>query len=323
MAMVLFLGMSLSVFGQEASTNADPVLNGKRLSEWVKGLLSKDYETQRRTVEGLHQLSTNDYQTLVKTGRSKDCPPDPIINGKPLSEWLYNLDEKAEEKERFAAVETVKHSGTNILSSLVAMLQIKSSGLEELLISRGLLIGAASSRRYAVIDGFQLLGDQASPAIPALAELLSDDEIGYFAAMALSKIGRSCLPTLLKAITSPNTTARKRAAQALGDFSEDSEKVIPALLKGLKDEEVDVCAYAADSLRLIKKTPAIVVPALIESMADTNNFVRFHIATALGVFGKDATTAVPLLREALTNADSNVRQAAEGALLAIEGPRRK
>ena len=273
---------------------------------------------------GLNQLSTNDLQVLIKAIRPRDYPTDPVFDGQPLSKWLYDLDERSDETAREAAGKVILHLGTNAIPPMMAMFKIERSELEELLVQQaGVPLGTAMFRRYAVIDGFKILGELAATAIPDLVKLLGDWDRGSYAADALSAIGRESVPSLVASLADPNPIARKNSAHALWKFGEDSEKVVPELVKRLKDDQFEVRASAADSLRLIKKEPAIAVPALIESMSDTNYYVRFHSASALGAYGTAARDAIPILRNALKDSDSGVRNAVEGALSAIDGPKRR
>jgi HEAT repeat protein len=187
--------------------------------------MSTDYDRQQRAATGLSQLSTNDLRVLTTVIRPQNYPQDYVYNGKSLSEWLHELDENVDENTREAARKTIKQLGTNAIPPLIALLSIPISELEELLIRQaGLPLERASFRRYAVVDGFKVLGGSAAPAIPALAKLLGDWDVGFYAADALSAIGHNSMPVLLQTLTDPNPIARKRSAQALGSFSEDSEK---------------------------------------------------------------------------------------------------
>jgi hypothetical protein len=73
----------------------------------------------------------------------------------------------------------------------------------------------AWERREWAMSGFALLGTNAAPAIPRLARLVDDPEIGPAALGALRGIGLPSAPVLLAALTSQHAEARNGAVQIL------------------------------------------------------------------------------------------------------------
>jgi HEAT repeat protein len=303
-----------------AAPETDPIVSGKPVSEWLKQLLDRDREKREAAGDVLNRISTNVFPALVKMARPKNYPRDPQYEGRLFSEWLYELDSR-EEKTREAAEKVIKAQGTNLIPILVQMIQIKESHQEEMLhFLTYLPIEYAMNRRFAVVDGFKVLGPLARPAIPDLIKLLSDRELGDPAFLALAKIGPESVSPLLKELVSTNETARRYATEALGYFAEVSEKIVPELIKNLKDPSRDVRSSAISALSQIKKEPKISVPALIERLNDAEPSVRRDAVMAMAIFGKDAEAAIPLLQKIEKEGDPQTRDAAKSAIFEIQHP---
>ena len=170
------------------------------------------------------------------------------------------------------------------------------------------------------------IGPEAKAAVPALAQVLKDDDssIRTAAARALGNIGTAAVPALLKALQ--NDDARVRAASvtglgqispnavsALGEIGADAKAAVPALVAAFKDASNEL---RTTIVAVLKAIGPVAVPILTRSLGDQENAsgVRQGVAMALGTFGRQAKTAVPALEKALKDRGPYVRGAAADAL---------
>jgi len=157
------------------------------------------------------------------------------------------------------------------------------------------------------------------PAVPALIELLKDDDkrMRYVAIWALGQIGpvtNEIVPALIAALKDKDEAVRFAAAQAIGEIGPAAKCAVPALLAALKDKDRDVRYYVILALGSIGPATEEVVPALIVALQDNDANIRFAAAQALGQFGPDAKDAVSVLSEKLWDEYVDVRESAAIAL---------
>lgn len=187
--------------------------------------------------------------------------------------------------------------------------------------------------RVSVACARDVFNASATPAIPALVELLEDAEPvapevcredhrrwwgdeqpitpGEAAARALVHIGSASLDPLIKTLASPVAVARRNAAWALGAL--DDQRAVTPLVGSLKDSDPNVREQASWALGAIDDARA--VQPLITVLNDTSPRVRRQAAWALGAI--DDASAVDGLVAALKDSDARVREQSAWALGAI------
>ena len=187
--------------------------------------------------------------------------------------------------------------------------------------------------RVSVACARDVFNASATPAIPALVELLEDAEPvapevcredhrrwwgdeqpitpGEAAARALVHIGSASLDPLIKTLASPVAVARRNAAWALGAL--DDQRAVAPLVGSLKDSDPNVREQASWALGAIDDARA--VQPLINALNDTSPRVRRQAAWALGAI--DDASAVDGLVAALKDSDALVREQSAWALGAI------
>lgn len=135
----------------------------------------------------------------------------------------------------------------------------------------------------------------------ALCEELKSDETTARrrAVEALGEIGpkaKAAEKGLLAAAADKDRFVRRGVARALVLIQADPKEAIPVLAKLLKDENREVAEAAGNSLGHMG---AAALPALLAGMKEKDPLVRRVAIQALGELGKDAKPAVPALVEAL------------------------
>src|SRR5262249_11782679 len=102
------------------------------------------------------------------------------------------------------------------------------------------------------------LAPEAREAVPALGQALLDQDarVSFQAAVALSHLGKSAVPELVKGLKADRTRGRVFAADALGDpgaagraLGADARAAVPALVAALKDPEAAVLRAVRQALK--------------------------------------------------------------------------
>jgi len=146
------------------------------------------------------------------------------------------------------------------------------------------------------LRALEMLGTDAEPAIPLLAEWLQrDDPLGLEAASVLASIGEAAVPALAQILGSGRPVARL-AAVALGKIGPEAGAAVPALIRAARDPD-----FGKGRKTWLHNAPGSCDP-------------RSHVVIALGKVGAQSDQVVPALIDALRSDQSCLREAAAGAL---------
>jgi NADH dehydrogenase len=152
-----------------------------------------------------------------------------------------------------------------------------------------------------------------------LSLLAREDEPAQQEAVeALSRLGQSAVPELIKALKDDNWQVRNQAAVALGAIGPEAKAAVPALIDVLQDEDRYFRSHGAVALGKIGREAIAAVPALIKALKDNEEDVRRDAAAALGRIGPEAREAVADLVELLKDPRKPVRKQAIEALEKID-----
>jgi HEAT repeat protein len=229
--------------------------------------------------------------------------------------------ESASEGTRATARAYLEQVGTSVLPQLLALLSSRDSAARrwafrvfntKLLHELG--VYSASERRDLAFKGFRVLGPAAEPAVPALADLLTNAPTAADGALCLAVVGTSSVPVLLGAMDAPDPVVRSRAAAALGAITPRPTSAIPQLIKALADRQRVVRSCAACSLGAIRAEPNVVIPPLIHLLKDPEPLVRRFAIHGIEAYGPEAAFAVPALLDVSSDPDPLVRSAAQAAI---------
>jgi hypothetical protein len=187
-----------------------------------------------------------------------------------------------------------------------------------------LVAGSRAERQSAAMVGFEILGPEAAPAIPALTNRFDwrflygvNDQIF----MAFNHMGNDGLAPLLAVATNKTVPGEMRAhavtriRDPLMRVDTNANWAVPVLVDLLKDPVTG--PRAAVTLGDLRLDPPVTVPALTACVQDKGAWYNIYAAESLGRFGKGATSAVPALLEALSSTNRYLRMAATNALETI------
>jgi len=190
-------------------------------------------------------------------------PGEPVYEGKPVSYWVRGLA-SIQMTHNAASNEAFQHIGTNALPVLIKMLRTKDSKvklwLRNLYDKQSLVhhhFTLAEEDRIPAVLGFSELGSRAKPAVPALIDLLADEEISEDAARALAAIGSEAVEPLVSALMNRNQKIRLGAIAALGGVGSNARQAVPALFRCLGDEQSTIRLAAAEALKKINPEPSV------------------------------------------------------------------
>ncbi len=204
------------------------------------------------------------------------------------------------------ATNAVHHIGTNALPCLVKWLDCEIPEWRDKLIDRvprqalthprmvRPLLGPAATRLWLSLTGFEILGEEAAPALPALTALAGnwDSETKSMGVLtAMSRMGDVGSTALVAVVTNTSIPTRERvlAARCLalpsGGQRTNLTWAIPALARC--SGETEISKPVADTLAELAKQSPNVLPKLLEACSSTDAFTREGATNALGLIAPE------------------------------------
>jgi HEAT repeat protein len=286
---------------------------------------------------------------LILAAVPASAQEDPVIQGRPLSEWLEVLRGEKDSKARQVALLFVGAAGAQpvvwrpqtlyrrgsvlavelagparsrqVLPALVAALREDPEEVVREAAANSLGRLAAKAR-----DSDE--GKRFAPVREGLTQALAVDKSGRVRAAAAGALGklnpelaRESVAVLAAALADPVSEVRGAAADSLRRLGKEAAPARSALEKLVQDRDADPLArvQAAQALGRIAEPASL--PVLRDTLADVKapTDLRVAAAEALAALGPSAADAVPLLASVLTADDSDVgvRRAAVAALDAL------
>ena len=194
--------------------------------------------------------------------------PEPVYQGKTLSEWLPELDSGRWPRPRSVspADEAIWHMGTNAFPRILGLLHARNSPPKVALVAFlnkhcRLQITTDSKRHHRAIAACYALGPDAEPLVPAVAEALSHMDGGAqgFAAMwlgSLGSLGKKATAALIRMLQDTNCPTRSSAAQNLAHIcAERRDEVVVVLKACLRETNPSVRMECTRALVLLGELP--------------------------------------------------------------------
>ena len=225
---------------------------------------------------------------------------EPRYEGKRLSAWVAKLSIPSKNEESPAQVAAREATWTNVVQA------VGTNGISCYV----QWLGDANnqSRKFWAGHAIEILGPAAEPAIPALANLLSDDQASSAAANCLLATGPAAIPALTEAVETLTNHGRVAAIYILGEFGPVAKPAVPVLTQIIKSDS-PLAWPAMQTLVEIETNTAVILPLLALHVSDSNSAPG--AAYALGRLGN---AGVPMLLMALTNETRHMRCCAAAAL---------
>jgi hypothetical protein len=216
--------------------------------------------------------------------------PDPIFQGKRLSQWLDDVNPHTQ-KLSPSAVFALQQLGTNAVPRLLVEASADSFRPTDILIDLLRRLGVqgqtGSDHQARALRGFAALGEAGARAVA-------------------------------QGLTNSNWMIRHGCVGQWGLARDYPAILFEPLLDRLKDPEARVRARAANAIGMIAQQPEEAVPALVELLRDSDDWVRCMAALGLSCYREQAKPAVPTLLQSLTNCTDAFRFFGTNALKSID-----
>jgi HEAT repeat protein len=248
------------VFGWLESTNQDhrargallltefPTVTPRIVERLKQAMKDSDAKVAHSATEALKKLRQREkeqgaYKVVIEG--------EPIVGGKALGEWLKR--KPGQEEFSPEAKRAIQAMGTNAVPALLARLAYEDS-------KYGLYDYDTSLES---VGGFFLLGEQALPALPRLAELINGDDqrVALFALVSCCSMGSNAVPVVVSGLTNDFADVRGEALHYLTDgpltaFPEARKRAVPDIVAMLRDSEESNRISATNALWEIDREAA-------------------------------------------------------------------
>lgn len=249
---------------------------------------------------------------------------EPRHEGKTLEYWCehafhYYGSQRIANSDATEALLVMKNDAIPFLVKWIATMNHSSQGTDY---------------ESLALRAFEVLGPDASPAIPGLIKVIGCNN--NWPSLALSHIGPAAVPALIELLTTnqspdfygnwrrgiPDNTIRENGIAALGYIGTNAQAALPLLMSCYKDEDKRSFANMSSALaRVGHNRPDIVVPAIVFLLTNSSRDSKFGAPAALATFGSEAKPAIPALLEASQTADDQTKATIAVAIKRIEPER--
>jgi HEAT repeat protein len=182
--------------------------------------------------------------------------------------------------------------------------------------------------RIASLEGLEVLGARAAPAIPEIVKTAEDPNlfVRWAACRTLGALAPHQSGTVVPVLAGrlrneEDLSVQLAAATALQAYGKEATAAVPALLGDLQVDDDDVRLAIYKALERIGVSNPEALALMARGLKDTSVLVRQEAAQALGKLGPAARSTLPALRAAMFDPDDDVRRAASAAVLAIDVPK--
>ena len=201
----------------------------------------------------------NRAKKILTENRQKEHPlesqflDDPSYEGKRLGEWLKMHERQGDYAFSPEATNAIHHIGSNAIPALLRRLVYVEPPF-------GL---PAYEINMDGVQGFLMIGDQATPALPQLQALLdgTNQSLVLYAMVSSLGTGTNAIPVLTKGLTNQFPDVRGQAASSLAEvianrFPERREEIISLLTNLVNDPDSDVRITVKGALQEINLPPS-------------------------------------------------------------------
>jgi hypothetical protein len=176
---------------------------------------------------------------------------EPSYEGRTLAQWIKANSQAPGEREVHEAIVSITtnfapvllrwaFADTNPRFTLINRLPLSAS--QKPFLRPFLYRDKEMFRAACAMRAFEIAGTNAACAVPALAALITDDDVyvTYYSLYVLSLIGPPALPAMRRAMSSQFAPFRGVAISSLKRFGTNATEAVPDVLKALHDEDITV-----------------------------------------------------------------------------------
>jgi len=306
-----------------AQADDDPVIRGRRVSEWFKFMHDQSDPRLRQVALQLVDSEGGPKVAAVLSGLTRELHENKDVALRVrIAELLPKYHERADEVVTAlkSALQTdadgkVREAAAISLGKLgrVGFPALKDLG--EALKDKDAAARGAAAQTIGIFSGLD--PELGKEFVPALAKCLNDDNaaVRQQAAFALGRVGAATEPATAALIDAlgkeKDASVRKEILKTFASLGAAASMAAAAVLSSLQDANVEVRQAAAIALARISPPADLAMPKLLKAIHDPDKSVRCHAIHALGALGKPAVSAIPELIEILRKDDTaDVRLAA-------------
>ncbi len=315
---------------------------GKTVVEWVAALDSRDVHERAAAVQALQALGPEAVPVLTRELKSIESRFPRVrrwlsrVSPEPVKRAVRKWRGARGQETQAAALQALRVMGTNGAAAIPAVAAtfggpdvylaslagraLAAAGPEGLPVLIAGLDDPDYSIRSHACTALGSLGTNAAPAVPKLANLLTNEagSIVRLAGFTLSQIGKPAVPALLPIALSTNVQAARWASYALGLIGPDARAAVPELLGMLPERPQPVwretALFALGRMGLPDSTAAELVA---RSLGDADPTIRAAAIQALAERPRYVRERVERVVELLDDPDAKVREQAALALSRI------
>lgn len=274
--------------GEEKSTN--PMIQGKRLDEWVAQLKSKDRRQKIQALGAVGEAGAN--------------------AGAAIPDVIRLLGDK-DTQVRVAAVNTCIQLGPDVATDLINVLK-----------------GNDKLARPGAAAALGFMDEAAELVAPALLAVVRDPDPSVSAEAAQSMIRlakakgfdrKTIVPPLVKGLKHDDPQVRRGVAYALGRIGPDAKDAYGALKDALEDQDWLVRIEAALAMWRIQPPAESALKVLEAALNEKSGIIRGTAAACLAEIGPPCKCAQETLTKLAADEDPGIAHAATMALSQI-GP---
>lgn len=244
----------------------------------------------------------------------------PRYNGRTLLEWT-KLSQTPEARDAIRAM------GTNALPDLVKWIADEPAAWRKTpyrlpkKVPKWMVDESSDKRAELALKGFEILGTNASPALPGLLRLIGNTNAPMarsHAMEALTHLGNCAIPTLKRLLHESRNTRETGLLVDIRTMGTNAIPLVPAVIEHLGSTNLLHAGIAAGTLGILRLEPDLAVPALTASLTNAG-VVRERAMISLSQFGSHARPALPALTNLLTDPHVSFRRLAAEVIEAING----
>ena len=210
---------------------------------------------------------------------------EPSYQGRTLTAWLKIVfDTPLSETQKLQTAQTaVRSIGAKALPTLLRLIKTQDDPISRWLMQTGyqLRISDETEGKYRTwpgarvlsserlgIDGFEILGTNAAPAVGELAKLLDNPAYVPAAEECLVCIGKPAEAVICQALTNQDWQIRQWGVDNLAAVTDDVGVYIDRIKPRLADSSDDVRKTTVNAIGIQTEAPDLAVPILIEALND-------------------------------------------------------
>jgi len=233
-------------------------------------------------------------------------PREPGYQGRTLSSWLQQGTEPARHAKKLseARVAIQAMGAQEVIPVLLRLVRSdnKQRSFHSLMLDLAHQFNVYVGPIYQsdepgdmAIVGFQALGANAAPAVPALAQIAKEPQHTMVAFQCLCCIGPPARTVICAALTNADAKIRGMAVSSLFNVVTNRDEALDFAKDRLKDIDTEVRAIAITVLGTQLRTEAKSLPLLIEVLQSHDTNDATVAATEIGNFDTNAVSAFETL----------------------------